>query len=182
MTEHEVWVSYKNAKYRTGQINILAQLNQCGTADIIVILLKHGVSGRAFSKAHHAAYLEAQKRMPLIRKEEEKVIEITTEAEDTEVKQEIETVNQEQSETEKECTGDCKKIIESLENDVKELRDANEQLKSEIDTLIEDNAMVKAENAEYVMRLEKAYRKRTKLKKTNKKLLNLIMKLMEDNK
>lgn len=46
MTEEEICVSYREAKYQGRQISILAQLNQCDPQRIKAILARHGEKPR----------------------------------------------------------------------------------------------------------------------------------------
>lgn len=43
MTPSQIICSYREAKYPTGQITILSQLNQCSTNDIVAILADGGI-------------------------------------------------------------------------------------------------------------------------------------------
>lgn len=44
MSEHDIIASYREAKAPSQQIKILAQLNDCSTATIKMLLQKHGIT------------------------------------------------------------------------------------------------------------------------------------------
>lgn len=50
MPDDEIITSYRQAKYQQDQIKILADLNQCGTQDIINILSSRGIDAGQFNK------------------------------------------------------------------------------------------------------------------------------------
>ena len=50
MTNGEIVTSYRQAKHKTQQIGILAELNRCSNKKIMEILIKGGIAPRSFSK------------------------------------------------------------------------------------------------------------------------------------
>lgn len=50
MTNGEIVASYRQAKHKTQQIGILAELNRCSNKKIMEILIKGGIAPRSFSK------------------------------------------------------------------------------------------------------------------------------------
>lgn len=192
----DIYISFKYAKSKAEQIKTLSELHACPAVDIVESLLDSGIKfsdipkryGKMFAVTRNreydellAFYQEEEEKEMIVERYEDAVPaaeQAETEKDENWIKIDNSEAEAEPEQSEEDSVTKEERltaVIGLKEERIIELLEQNTELKAKLDEIIEDNAMINVENAEHVANLNKLHQKIKKLKRMNKKLIEMML-------